>query len=166
MEVNNDIDPDFNYYLNAFISSARSVKWILNKEYSKITGWEEWNSKISLKNEEMNILKLITKLRNISLKERPIITNKEYILPIPEEIEIKENARYNVVIVEENQICNEELKSALKQELKSYPISFTAKFEFLRTLDESEEGILQICQNYYQWLDNIVSECEKLFNKI
>ena len=41
METHVDIEPDFDFYLNAFVSSSRSVKWIMNKEYSKVEGWEE-----------------------------------------------------------------------------------------------------------------------------
>jgi hypothetical protein len=34
--------PDFDYYLSAFISSSRSVLWVMRCEFSKIHGWEEW----------------------------------------------------------------------------------------------------------------------------
>ena len=168
MKDNIDIDPDFDYYLNAFISSARSIKWIINKEYSKDAGWENWNNDLSLKNEEKSFLKLITKLRNISIKEKPLMTNKEYIIPVPEEIDLKEGTPYSVVAVAvpKDQKINEKSENTLKQELESYSISFYSKIEILRTLGDSDWDILCLCQNYYQWLDNIVSECETRFKRI
>ena len=90
MEDNIKIEPDFNHYLNAFITSARAVKWIMNKEYSNIQGWKEWDKELSKRDDNRDILKMITKVRNISQKERPLITNMEYVIPIPEYLGLEE----------------------------------------------------------------------------
>lgn len=34
--------PDFEYFLSAFISSARAVLWIMESEYNSIKAWRTW----------------------------------------------------------------------------------------------------------------------------
>lgn len=155
-----DIEPDFDFYLNAFVSSSRSVKWIMNKEYSKVKGWEEWNKNISSTNEEVNYLKKISKLRNISLKEKPLITSKEFIFPIPEGIKVIPGAWYDVGVVREDLLPDKEIENAIKQEFGSNAIKFTTKLDIMRIIEKSDEDIMLLCQHYYQWLENLVNECE------
>ena len=162
MEENVQIEPDFNHYLNAFITSARAVKWIMNKEYSNIQGWKEWDKNLSLRNDKRDILKMITKIRNISQKEHPLITNKEYVIPIPDYLGLNEGDEIQCTLHRIEAPSEEEL---LEQELKADPSHFIARIEVVRIIDEIDNDILYICQDYYKWLESIVIECETLFNQ-
>ena len=42
LSKNNPEPPVCQYYLSAFISSARSVMWVMRSEYQNLGGWEEW----------------------------------------------------------------------------------------------------------------------------
>ncbi len=160
MEDNVNLESEFNYYLNAFITSARAVKWIMNKEYSHIKGWKEWNNELSKRVDNKEILQMISKIRNISQKERPLIANKEYIIPIPDDLELKEDIMYNITL---RKIENPNKAEILKQNLKTGPNSFIARIEILRSIDEIDDNVMNICKDYYDFLENIVIQCENLF---
>lgn len=66
--LKNDIS--FEHCLNNFLSSAQSVFWILNKEFSSKNNYETWKNDRSKRLPEK--AKLFKELRNISLKEGPI----------------------------------------------------------------------------------------------
>ena len=42
MKDSKDKSLEFEYYLNAYSSSSRSVIRIMNSEYSKVNGWKKW----------------------------------------------------------------------------------------------------------------------------
>lgn len=68
---NNTIE-EFEIYLNAFLSSARSVTWILNNECSKSECLKNKYEQTSFQKSDKELLDLMTKLRNKSLKIEPI----------------------------------------------------------------------------------------------
>lgn len=132
----------------------------MNKEYSKVEGWGEWNKKISVKNEDINYLKKISKLRNQSLKEKPLVTRKEYIARIPKEIKVVPGALYNIGVVREDLLPDKEIERKIKQKFGSNPIKFTTNIEIIRIIEKSDEDIMLLCQHYFQWLEDLVNGCE------
>jgi hypothetical protein len=72
MKESKNIDPDFTHYLNAFISSARSIAWVMRAEYSKVSGWEEWYKQYPLSDEEYSLLNAFNDARVSSQKIAPI----------------------------------------------------------------------------------------------
>jgi hypothetical protein len=73
MKESKSIDPDFTHYLNAFISSARSVTWVMRAEYSKVSGWEEWYKQYPLSTEENQLLNAFNDARISSQKIAPVV---------------------------------------------------------------------------------------------
>lgn len=72
MEATLLIPKEFRHNLNAFISRARAVTWVLKKQFSgnhKFSDWYAAEEKI-MRADELMIF--FVKLRNISLKEKPI----------------------------------------------------------------------------------------------
>lgn len=166
METNIKIDPDFDYYLNAFIGLARSVKWIMNNEYSKIEGWKEWFDKIPFTVEEDAVLNKIAKYRNISVKERPLTTSYEYYVPIPEEFNVKPGEKYRFIISKTNLKSNEENEKIETEEYGPKLFEFIGQIESGRILEESEdysEDIMKLCHDYYRWLEDLIHEVENRF---
>ena len=163
METNFDKDPDFDFYLNAFISSSRSVKWIMNKEYSKKVGWDEWNRRFSQTVDETKFLKKTKDLRNISLKEEPLTTNKETILPLPKGINLDLDKEYRISI-RKIPFPDEEIKNETKQEFDySKQVTFIDQIKDVRIIEKWNEDSLVLCQKYYQWLEDLVQKCEDQF---
>jgi hypothetical protein len=72
MESALQVPKEFRHNLNAFISRARAVTWVLKKQFSgnqKFSDWYAVKEKIMRADELMSFF---VKLRNISLKEKPI----------------------------------------------------------------------------------------------
>src|ERR1700730_2213013 len=64
----------FRYYLNAFLNAARSVRWVLQgEEREKYDAWKgSWEGQRT--EAENALLKLMTQMRNTSVKEGHIET--------------------------------------------------------------------------------------------
>lgn len=71
---------EFDYYLNAFISSCRSVQWVLSSQFNKDSSLKEWLESQRPTDEERNILKATNELRVRSTKKESISTDKMAIL--------------------------------------------------------------------------------------
>lgn len=72
MEATSKVPEEFRHNLNAFISSARAVTWVLKKQFSgnqKFSDWYTAEEKIMRADELMSFF---VEARNISLKEKPI----------------------------------------------------------------------------------------------
>ncbi len=54
--------PKFLYYLSAFVSSARSVPWVMRSEYAEVPGWERWFEGEEQLVEEQELLDSFTNL--------------------------------------------------------------------------------------------------------
>ena len=66
--------PDFDHYFNAFVSVSRSVTWIMKKECNRIEQFNFWHESKILSDHEKDILKMFTKWRNRSIKQKPLET--------------------------------------------------------------------------------------------
>jgi hypothetical protein len=62
-------------YLDGFLSSLRSVTWVLQKEFSSKTGFREWYDAKKESVDPENDFDLFVNLRNTSIKERNIYPN-------------------------------------------------------------------------------------------
>jgi hypothetical protein len=72
METTSKAPKEFQHNLNAFISRARAVTWVLKKQFSgnqKFSDWYAAEEKIMRADELMSFF---VEARNISLKEKPI----------------------------------------------------------------------------------------------
>ena len=65
--------PTFSYYLSAFVSSTRSVTWVMRHEYNDIPGWREWYDANVPDEEQRVLLKIFNHLRVRSEKTEPLI---------------------------------------------------------------------------------------------
>jgi hypothetical protein len=63
---------EFKHNLNAFLSRARAITWVLKKQYSGNPVFDSWyaNEEKIMKNDELMVF--FRDARNISLKEQPI----------------------------------------------------------------------------------------------
>lgn len=72
MEATSNVPKEFRFNLNAFISRARALTWVLKKQFSgnqKFADWYVSHEKLMREDELMSFFK---NARNISLKENPI----------------------------------------------------------------------------------------------
>jgi len=66
---------NFDFIFSAFISSARSVLWVMHHEFSGDEAWETWYDLINPSRSESDILKQANALRVQTTKNNPIETD-------------------------------------------------------------------------------------------
>jgi hypothetical protein len=76
LKENKEKTLEFEYYLDAYVSSARSVLWIMKSEYSKLNEWNKWYEEKDPNEEQKKLLKGIVDMRNRTLKQRPLKVKK------------------------------------------------------------------------------------------
>jgi hypothetical protein len=159
--------PDLNYYLSAFINAARSVLWIMRAEYQEVVGWKDWYDSKEPSSPEKKILKLMTVIRNRSVKEKPLRLYASLTMIIPKES------------------LTEELKDWIRKQnrnrqplmVKLVPNQTTETFAgsdhvtanvkvnkvFMCLDDFPSKDIISVCVKYYKLLEKMIKECESRF---
>ncbi|MBU8908481.1 hypothetical protein [Desertibacillus haloalkaliphilus] len=170
LKEHKNIFPEFDYFLNAFVSSARAVLWIMNSEYDSNNNWRNWYENKSTSESEDILLRGITNMRNRSLKQAPLKTKKYSIIHSDSEtvdvysemkIFLEKNGKdkkYNLEIKEvdniENQIVRNEKELTIHGILNIYD-----------TVEEfKDSNVIDKCEEYFLWLKSLVEECTSLFN--
>lgn len=162
----------FDYYLSAFISSARSVLWVMRSEYSKVPRWEEWYNARKPNAEEAALLKGTNKIRIRtekigSLQTASTFTVTGITIPIEDVEKVKafmSRASKQKVAVK---LSGKNKDALLEMELNGERISYPATEVLVeRKLDEfPDSDILEVCQNYYNAIKSVAEECRRTFNE-
>lgn len=159
--------PEFDYYLNAFISSARSVTWVMKAEYADVAGWNEWYDSKAPTAEIEPILGAITDARNRSQKRGTVSAQARATIEIP-----PSNPNIAAVLltdapgkVEIVPIDGTEANRAMLKERRVIALC-TVKGVFSEIEELAGQDIVTACGKYVQWLDSVVDECRKSFEHI
>ncbi|WIM38283.1 hypothetical protein PO903_16725 [Paenibacillus sp. PK4536] len=174
LEENTNEDPQFDYFLNAFISSARSILWIMRAEFSDIKGWEQWFGSLNPSKEEISFLKKVNDMRVRSLKSDPLLTRVHMKVDILDGAFTEEVNEYlkrldgkNVTFTIET--LEEDIENQEYGIIEQGTVKLRGKVNgVVRALDDfPDRDILDICKEYYYQLKTIVDEClEKFSDKI
>lgn len=162
---------EFKCYLSAYISSARSVLWIMRYEYHNIKGWEEWFKSKEEDDEVKRLFGIITKARNLSQKQEPLKLSGYFQFNLPKDLyEILKPCKRLKIEDMRQQMSEadfEKFKTYFKKEMhektKLYYILEDLEGDITEATIVSLD-ILEICKKYYSTLENIVSECEDIFS--
>jgi len=166
MEDNHTKQPDFTYYFSAFISSARSVLWIMQNEYREIPEWRAWYKSQTVSSNDEAFLKAINRIRVRSEKQIPLQTTTSILLGINNELldgELKpfldKCNKVRIVVSTVPKGTNVETI------IDSTRLEFEAKIGEIKAVVEDfpDEDALLICKRYCQWLDSVVSQCDEFF---
>ncbi|RSL35300.1 hypothetical protein D7Z54_01675 [Salibacterium salarium] len=160
-----EVDPDFNFYLSAFISAARSVTWIMKSEFIHVEGWENWFNKQEPGDKEL--LRKTNDIRIQTIKKSSLHTGRRAVLDIPKE-RITEEAKKYMRNIDKQKVkftirVNEGIDKTSRVDENG--VTFTGEFtDIFRKIDEfPDEDILGVCQRYIDELEKLVLECEKFF---
>ena len=158
MKETENVFPEFNYYLNAFISSSRSVLWIMNAEYNKIEGWHKWYADKEPGELTKIMLKGIVDARNRSLKKEPLYANKY--------ITLGDDQCYTDLMEIFKKFSGKRIDLEIKQytECKKYSykqskneLVITGKLSINKTIEEfKNKSIIEVADKYVEWLEEIV----------
>jgi len=77
--------PNYEFYLSAFVSAARSVTWVMRSEYSRASGWEDWFDARQPPKHLRELLRKMNDLRVRSTKTEPIRTRTTVKFTVPPE---------------------------------------------------------------------------------
>jgi hypothetical protein len=75
--------PDFDYFFSAFVSSARSVTWVMKAEYKECPGWLRWYETKKPDESEHLLLSQMNALRVRSEKFEPLETRVAVVVDFP-----------------------------------------------------------------------------------
>ena len=171
LEANYFVHPALLYFTSAFISSARSVLWIMRNEYHDIEGWESWYESMRPTQNEDVLLKQINTEGVRTEKQAPLKANLrvDFVIPIPpgrdiEEVRhLLENYRNKALQVSAEMV--DEGSENREFEVTENGLKFTGKAEkvYIVLEDLADEDALEQCKKYYAILEKLVSECEERF---
>jgi hypothetical protein len=149
--------PKFNYILNAFITSARSILWVMRNEFSVLIGWEQWYESRSPNNDEKFFLKQISDLRNKSQKREPLRTGALVTFNIHKD-DITDDL---LQLLEENQGKEIIIQEASRDSEHAFKFHLD---EIIPTLDEFQgRSAVEVCENYLLLIKGIIRECHDKF---
>jgi hypothetical protein len=158
----------FNYFLNAFISAARAVHWVMRHEYVYVPGWLDWQETKdkNLPDEVQVLLKQTTTMRNNAVKRGTLAADASYVITMPP----FDLAR--LFKMGEGQV----LISLVGDTMKKYrmevvqPDGEREDFPFIdvpgvrREVKECPgQDVLYVCHTYYDLLAGYVKECTEKF---
>lgn len=159
--------PDIDYYLSAFISSSRSVIWVMQSEYSNVRGWREWYNSREPTLEEAIFLKSINEVRIRSEKKEPLRTSFQMAVDIDErdntpdledavESLVDKKVKFTIAAIKDS-------RKKRQVRISKRSVSFVAKInELIQVVEEfPDRDVLPICRKYYLILKSLVDECEQ-----
>ncbi len=157
--------PDFDYYLNAFLGSARSILWVMKAEYQKVNGWKQWHDSKQLDAEDQALFDAINDVRIRSVKKASIETQLVAIVDMAA-TRTEANAallasdipgQVDVVPLDGSQATLEILR-------ENRPIAYGVLKAVHRTVNEfPDDDIVNICKRYFERLEDLVNECSATF---
>lgn len=158
--------PNFEFYLSAFISAARSVTWVMRYEYGKKRGWEEWFTQRQPPSHMREKLRKMNDLRVRGQKTEPIRTRTELKVVVPPEYVTPKLQAYldpsakNQVRIEPTDHTNTEADIFCGNE-------YVGRCQIERVIHElpefKGEDAVKVCKEYLGELEDLVRECDRQF---
>ena len=168
MKENKNVTPDFDYYLNAFFDSARSVLWIMRAEYCKVDGWEKWFEEKDTTEKIKRLISNITEARNRSTKKEALKVNTY--MTVGSENKFIDLAEYlklfagKEITLEVKTISPDDVMNDVDVTQKEGKISIRGMLEICDSINEfKRQDICEVCQEYIEWLQEVVIECQERF---
>ncbi|MBN1914056.1 MAG: hypothetical protein JW788_06620 [Candidatus Omnitrophica bacterium] len=152
--MNPDVDK-FRYSFTAFLAASRSLTLIMQKEFSKVSGFDSWYTK---KQKEMNnnsILKYLLRQRNITSHERPVFP-----IGIISATGQGINGTQVGVFLIGTGTSTDFSGSFMKFSADRPNTTVTYRFD---DIPDRDKDVVTICQEAIDLLERIVTECEEKF---
>lgn len=158
MKINVTDKQVFLYNLSAFLSSSRSITWVLQKEYSENPKFKKWYEEKKKEMEKDKLLRFFIEKRNYVIKESPIEPKGMTFIRVVEQMTVEESITVSQKMPNGSQKV---LFQTPKSEEKAKPKQPEAKIEFRWFFDEyPDKDIITLCENYYKKLEDILKEAK------
>ena len=159
--------PYFDFYLSAFLNASRSTTWIMRNEFNDNPNWRKWFENATVEKDEKKLLKEINALRIQSTKQNGIQTEYfflDHLIPDSDSYPEIERMQSELNDCEVMVTISESIDKKAKQDDGKYVITGKVKMERDEFL-KSREELFDLCKNYYDFLENKVTECIEKFSK-
>lgn len=161
----------FDFYLSAFISSARAIPWVMKSEYGKVPGWKSWYDARKPAPDEARLLEGTNALRTRLTKQEALRTTARIQLG-GVKLSKSEYDRVNAVLLSAHgrgvpiRLGGSRGQYRLEIEVEGEKLICPAtEVYFDRRLKEFPDlNILELCQQYYDSLARLVKECGERFD--
>lgn len=148
--------------LSAFLSSARSVTYVMQSEFSQIEGFKEWYVKERLKLKKSQQMILLNEKRVITIHKKPIKPKGNVSINITESM----NITSYVEIFAQNPDGTKKLVSSTKPKEKHKPMSTKTEIKYEWHYDDyQQQDVITISEEQLSTLRALVDDCEKQFLK-
>lgn len=158
--------PQYEFYLSAFISAARSVTWVMRYEYGRFPGWEAWFKARQPPAHLREVLRKMNDLRVRSTKSEPVRTRTTVRFTVPPEHitpEVEQALRpgtgTQIHIVPTDETNTEANLVAGNRILAKGRIEHVEH----EVPEFAGSDSKDICRQYLQELEALVAECEARF---
>ena len=163
----NHFEAPFDFYLSAFISAARSVTFMMQKEYKHIEGWQAWYESKFVDSDVKKLLRKFNDMRTRTIHTQTLATKGAAVILMSEEAITEELRKF----MEKNagkkaEVTLQRLGDIDKSVtiVSNNTLTVTGEFDLIRIAEDfSNEDILQPCKRYLALLEAWVTECEGLW---
>lgn len=162
MKENQSEQDPFRYYLSAFLVAARSVTLFMQKEFSKVCGFQDWyaQKRTEMRNDE--VMKVLDRKRTLTIHQEPVRPHSHVRVTVQEHIHI--STRFSLVAIHAN-------GSVERRESEPTPPPTPSEGKVMMQwrwyFDElPEKDIVALCQEHIVKLENLVADCESRFGSL
>jgi hypothetical protein len=157
--------PAFIANLDAFVTDARSVTFIMQTEFDSINGFNEW---YKVKQEEMkndSDFDFFNRLRVDTTHVRPFNSSSKYTTSFPEGMTVSAGKAVQIPLGKVNDkgnlaIDNESPITINGESAPNINRSTTRRYLFT---DRPNDDAITLCESYFQKLKELVTECHDKF---
>ena len=150
----------FKFNLSAFLSAARSVTLIIQKELSPVPGFSDWYSRKQNKFETDKLMKFFNKKRVLLIHEEPVRPRKEVHIAYKDSIHLNDKLAVFVLHADgSTEIREGGQQFSGKKTIKNKPdVKHLWFFD-----DMPNQDLISLCEEYLEKLQQLVMECQSKF---
>jgi hypothetical protein len=150
----------FKCNLGAFLSSARSVTWIMQKEFGKVPGFANWYTAQQSKMKADAKMKILDDQRDVTIHQKSISPRAHVNISITEHITVTDSV--SVLIIRADGTV--ERRNSMPPSPPTPPSKTEAMVEWRWYFNEIPDmDVITVCKEHTSKLESIVTECERLF---
>lgn len=167
---------DFDYFLNAFIGSCRSVQWVLSSQFNKDPELKLWLEQQPRTDDEQLILKFTNKLRIRSTKIESVKTDKKAIFKFdPSQLSHLPEKEFNLIKrAFESGDCSQ-LNIKLHHKNEGYSpenqpngrlfLPASATMAFREVNEFPNQDALVVSEKYFSAMKSLIEKVERRFSE-
>lgn len=150
----------FKYNLSAFLSAARSVTLIMQKEFVGVPRFADWYIDQQDKMRADDMMKVLKDKRDVTIHEQPVDLHACVEVSITEHITVTDSVSVTIIRAD----GTVEQRNSMPPSPPPAPTKTESTVKWRWFFDEvPDTDVITVCKEYISKLESIVTECERLF---